>query len=168
MATTFGAAGTAIAAGLGLAVNKSMDFESQVSRVGAIAGATGSELDALRQSALELGASTSKSASEVAVAQENLAALGFTATDIISAMPGVISAAESSGADMAQTAEVMASALNIFGLEAAESTRVADILAQTANVSAADINDMGYALKYAGPVAANLGVSMEELSGQVS
>ena len=167
MATTFGAAGGAIAAGLGLAVNKSMDFESQVSRVGAIAGATGADLDALRQSALELGASTSKSASEVAVAQENLAALGFTATDIISAMPGVISAAESSGADMAQTAEVMASALNIFGLEAAESTRVADILAQTANVSAADINDMGYALKYAGPVAANLGVSMEELSASI-
>jgi TP901 family phage tail tape measure protein len=167
MATTFGAAGGAIAAGLGFAVNKSMDFESQISRVGAIAGATGSELDALRNSALELGASTSKSASEVAVAQEGLAALGFTATDVIAAMPGVISAAESSGADMAQTAEVMASALNIFGLEAAESTRVADILAQTANMSAADINDMGYALKYAGPVAANLGVSMEELSASI-
>lgn len=167
MATTFGAAGGAIAAGLGLAVNKSMDFESQISRVGAIAGASGKELDALRDSALELGASTSKSASEVAIAQEGLAALGFTATDVIAAMPGVISAAESSGADMAQTAEVMASALNIFGLEAAESTRVADILAQTANMSAADINDMGYALKYAGPVAANLGVSMEELSASI-
>lgn len=167
MATTFGAAGGAIAAGLGLAVNKSMDFESQISRVGAIAGASGKELDALRDSALELGASTSKSASEVAIAQEGLAALGFTATDVIAAMPGVISAAESSGADMAQTAEVMASALNIFGLEAAESSRVADILAQTANMSAADINDMGYALKYAGPVASNLGVSMEELSASI-
>ncbi|WP_034801237.1 phage tail tape measure protein [Exiguobacterium oxidotolerans] len=167
MATTFGAAGGAIAAGLGLAVNKSMDFEAQVSRVGAISGATGSELQALRDSALQLGASTSKSASEVAVGQEALAALGMTATEVVSAMPGVISAAESSGADMAQTAEVMASALNIFGLEASESSRVADILAQTANQSAADIGDMGYALKYAGPVAANLGVSMEELSASI-
>lgn len=167
MATTFGAAGGAIAAGLGVAVNKSMDFEAQVSRVGAIAGATGSDLQGLRDSALELGASTSKSATEVATGQEALAALGMTAQEVIGAMPGVISAAESSGADMAQTAEVMGSALNIFGLEATESTRVADILAQTANASAADINDMGYALKYAGPVAANLGVSMEELSASI-
>lgn len=139
-------------------VKTAADFESQMSRVGAISGATSEEFQKLRQSALDLGSSTSKSASEVAIAQENLAALGFTATDIIAAMPGVISAAEASGADMALTAETMASALNIFGLEASESTRVADILAQTANQSAADINDMSYALKYAGPVAANLGI----------
>lgn len=167
MATTFGAAGLAIGAGLGIAVNKSMDFEAQISRVGAIAGASGKDLDALRDSALELGASTSKSASEVAIAQEGLAAMGFTTQEVIGAMPGVIAAAEASGADMARTSEVMASALNIFGLEATEATRVADILAQTANVSAADIDDMGYALKYAGPVAANLGISMEELSASI-
>lgn len=151
----------------GFAVKTAMDFEAQISRVGAIAGASAKELDALRDSALDLGASTSKSASEVAIAQENLAALGFTVDDILGAMPGVISAAEASGSDMALTAEVMASAINIFGLEASEATRVADILAQTANQSAADINDMGYALKYAGPVAANLGVSMEELSASI-
>lgn len=165
--TAFTAAGLAVGAGLGLAVNKSMEFEAQMSRVGAIAGASAEQLDALKKSALELGASTSKSASEVAIGQEALAALGFTVNDILGAMPGVISAAEASGADMAQTAEVMASAINIFGLEASEASSVADILAQTANQSAADINDMGYALKYAGPVAAGLGISMEELSASI-
>lgn len=163
----FTAAGLAVGAGLGLAVNKSMEFESQMSRVGAIAGASADQLDALKKSALELGASTSKSASEVAIGQEALAALGFTVNDILGAMPGVISAAEASGADMAQTAEVMASAINIFGLKATDATKVADVLAQTANQSAADINDMSYALKYAGPVAAGLGVSMEELSASI-
>ncbi|WP_214780972.1 phage tail tape measure protein [Exiguobacterium sp. S3] len=167
MAAGFGIAGGAIVAGLGVAVNTAMEFDAQMSRTGAIAGATSGELDALRDSALDLGASTSKSASEVAIAQEGLAALGFTVDDILGAMPGVISAAEASGADMALTAETMASAINIFGLEATEATRVADILAETANRSAADINDMGYALKYAGPVAANLGVSMEELSASI-
>ncbi|MCM3281499.1 phage tail tape measure protein [Exiguobacterium sp. MER 193] len=167
MATTFGAGALAMGAALGSSVSVAMDFESQLSRVGAIADATAPQMDALRSSALDLGASTSKSASEVALAQENLAALGFTVDDIIGAMPGVISAAEASGADMAQTADIMASAINIFGLEASEATRVADILAQTANVSAADINDMGYALKYAGPVASQLGVSMEELSASI-
>lgn len=159
--------GVAGAAGLGAAIKTSADFESQLSRVGAIAGATQTELDLLRQSALDLGASTSKSASEVAVAQEGLASLGMTAQEIIGAMPGVISAAEASGSDMAQTAEVMASTLNIFGMSAEKASYVADVLAQTANQSAADITDMQYALKYAGPPAAALGVSLEELSASI-
>lgn len=159
---------TAPLVGLGVAaVNTAKDFEAQMSRVGAIAGATSSELDELRESALELGASTSKSASEVAQGQETLAAMGFTVQEILGAMPGVISAAEASGSDMAQTADVMASALNIFGLEASEASRVADVLAQTANQSSADLTDMQYALKYAGPPAAALGVGLEELSASI-
>lgn len=167
MGQVAGIAGGVLAVGVGKAVSTAADFEAQLSRVGAIAGASSSELQALRDSALELGASTSKSASEVAVAQENLAALGFTATEIIGAMPGVISAAEASGADMAQTADVVASALNIWGLEAGEASRVADILAQSANQSAADITDLQYAFKYAGAPAATLGVSMEELAASI-
>lgn len=161
------AVGVGLAAGLGSAVNTSMEFEAQLSRVGAISDATGTQLEALRKSALDLGASTSKSASEVAKGQEELAALGFTVEEILGAMPGVISAAEASGSDMAQTAEVMASTLNIFGKEASEASKVADILAKTANVSAADLTDMQYALKYAGPPAAALGVSLEELSASI-
>ncbi|WP_163102251.1 phage tail tape measure protein [Peribacillus alkalitolerans] len=167
IATSFGAGALAIGAGLGIAVNKTMDFEAQLSRVGAIAGSTDTELQALRESALLLGASTSKSATEIAMGQEALAALGFTTLDILGAMPGVISAAEASGSDMAQTAEVMASTLNIFGLEASKATDVADILAKTANISAANLTDMQYALKYAGPPAASLGVSLEELSASI-
>jgi TP901 family phage tail tape measure protein len=167
MAASFGTATVAIGAGLGVAAKKAMDFEAQLDRVGAIADATDTELDALRESALELGASTSKSATEIAQGQESLAALGFTANEIIGAMPGVISAAEASGSDMAQTAEVMASTLNIFGMEASKATDVADILAKTANVSAADLTDMQYALKYAGPPAAALGISLEELSASI-
>jgi TP901 family phage tail tape measure protein len=164
---TMTVAGAAIAGGLGIAVKTSMDFEAQISRVGAIAGATGTDLDALRQSAMKLGASSSKSATEVAQGQEALAALGFTTKDIIGAMPGVISAAEASGSDMAQTAEVMASTMNIFGLSAGKATKVADILAKTANISAADLTDMQYAIKYAGPPAAALGVSLEDLSASI-
>ncbi|SSS87925.1 Phage-related minor tail protein [Acinetobacter baumannii] len=155
-------------AGLGIAaVNTAKDFEAQMSKVAAISGATAEEVIKLKDAALELGASTSKSASEVAAGQESLAAMGFTVEEILGAMPGVISAAEASGSDMAQTADVMASSLSIFGLEASEASRVADILAQTANQSAADLTDMQYALKYAGPPAAALGVSMEELSSAI-
>lgn len=96
-----------------------------------------------------------------------MAAKGFTANQTIAAMPGVIAAAEASGEDLALAADTVASALNIFGLEAGESSRVADILTMTANQSAAGITDMQYALKYAGAPAAALGISLEELSASI-
>jgi len=161
---TFTAAGASIAAGLGFAVNKAMEFDSQMSRVGAISGAVGEDLEALRQTALELGASTSKSAGEVAVGMELMAAKGYEASQVIAAMPGVIAAAEASGEDMAMVADTVASALNAFGLSAGDASRVADVLAMSANTSAAGVIDLQYAFKYAAPVANALGISMEQLA----
>lgn len=161
------AIGGAIIAGVGVSVKTAADFEAQMTRVKAISGATGEEFDALKKSALELGASTSKSASEIAVGFEDMAAMGFNATQIMEAMPGVIAAAEASGSDLALTSGIVAAALNAFQMEASEATKVADILAMTANISAASIDDMGYALKYVGPVANTLGISLEEVAAAV-
>lgn len=162
--TTFTAAGGAIAAGLGLAVNKAMDFDSQMSRVSAISQATESDFQALRQTALDLGASTSKSATEVAQGMELMAAKGYDAQQVIAAMPGVIAAAEASGEDMALVADTVSSALNAWGMEASEASHVADVLAQSANSSAAGVEDLQYSFKYAAPMAKQLGITMEELA----
>ncbi len=157
-------AGGAIAAGLGSSVKIAADFESQMSKVGAISGATGEQLSSLTETAKELGASTTKSASEVAIGMQNLAASGFEVNDIIGAMPGIIAASEAAQEDMAMTSETVAAALNAFGMEAKESSHIADVLAQSANQSAAGILDMQYSFKYAAPVAKMLGISLEELS----
>ncbi|KYD26540.1 phage tail tape measure protein [Geobacillus stearothermophilus] len=163
MATSMGAAATAIGGALGFAVKKSMDFEAQIDRVGAIAGATPTEIKKLEQAALDLGASTSKSATEVAQGMEIMGAMGYNTNQILAAMPGIIAAAEASGEDMALVADTVSAALNSFGLEAAEAARVADVLAQAANDSAAGIQDMQYTFKYAAPVARTLGISLEQL-----
>jgi TP901 family phage tail tape measure protein len=158
------AIGGAILAGVGASVKVAADFEAQMSRVKAISGATGEEFEALKEKALELGQKTSKSASEIAIAFEDMAAMGFNATQIIEAMPGVIAAAEASGSDLALTSGVVAAALNGFKMEASDASKVADILAKTANVSAASVSDLGFAFKYAAPVAQTLGISIEELA----
>ncbi|MGO1988470.1 phage tail tape measure protein, partial [Mammaliicoccus vitulinus] len=156
-----------IVGGFGLAVKTAADFEGQMSRVGAIAESSKGELKAMSDQAVDLGAKTSKSAGEVAQGMEELAALGFNAQEIMKAMPSVISASEASGAEMAETATIMASSLNAFGLEAKDSGHVADLLAMAANKSAADISYMGDALKYAGPPAKSLGVSLEDTSAAI-
>ena len=156
-----------VIAGFGAAIKTSADFEAQMSKVGAIAQASSSDLKAMTNEAVDLGAKTSKSASEVAKGMQELASLGFDAKQTMEAMPGVISASEASGAELATTAQVMASSINAFGLKASDATHVADLLATAANDSAADINYMGDALKYAGTPAKALGVTLEDTSAAI-
>ncbi|UQD53301.1 phage tail tape measure protein [Bacillus methanolicus] len=146
------------------AVRTGMAFDQEMSKVKAISGATSEELKALREQAIKLGADSTKSSTEVAAGMLEMSKAGFTVNQIMKAMPGVIAASEASGEDMARTTEVMTAALNGFGLEASKASHVADVLAEVANRTNADINDMGYAFKYAAPVARTLGLSLEDVA----
>lgn len=155
----------AIATGVALkSMNVASSFEQDITKVGVVAGATAGQMQDLSDKALELGASTSKSASEVAVAMQDLASKGMNSDEIQSAMPGIIAASESSGEDLALTSDVVVSALNAFGLKAEEATDVADVMAMSANKTAAGVEDLGYSFKYAAPIAKTLGIGLEELA----
>lgn len=149
------------------AVTTGNDFEKQMSRVQAIAGATKEELEKLTNQAIDLGASTSFSASEVASGMENLASAGFTISEIMEAMPGLLDLAASSGADLATASEIAASAIRGFGLEASKSTHVADVFAEAAARTNAQTEDMGEAMKYVAPVAKTVGLSIEETAAAI-
>lgn len=155
---------TAVAATAMSSLNTASDFQAQMAKVGAKTEATKEEMKALNQEALRLGASSSLSASQVAVAMDELGAKGFDATKIISAMPGLIAATEASGEDLALVSNVVTSAINAYGMKATEATRVADVMAMSANKTAAGVGDLGYAFKYAAPVANTLGIKLEELA----
>ena len=149
------------------AISTGNDFEKQMSRVQAIAGATKEELEELTNQAIDLGASTSFSASEVASGMENLASAGFTTNEIMSSMPGLLDLAASSGADLATASEIAASAIRGFGLEASESAHVADVFAEAAARTNAQTEDMGEAMKYVAPVAKTVGLSIEETAAAI-
>ncbi|WP_438837847.1 phage tail tape measure protein [Streptococcus pluranimalium] len=142
-------------------------FESQMNRVKAISGATASEFKKLEDQAIKLGASSVFSATEVAQAQEMMASAGFEVKSILEAMPGVMDLAAVSGGDMALASEAAATAVNMFGLEASQSTHVADVFAQAAADTNAEVGDMAEALKYVGPVAGSLGITLEETAAAV-
>lgn len=154
--------------GVGTAAMKvGNDFESAMSRVQAISGATGEELEALTDQAMDLGAQTSFSASEAAAGMENLASAGFTVNEIMSAMPGLLDLAASSGADLATASEIAASAVRGFGLSAEDTTHVADVFAEASARTNAQVEDMGEAMKYIAPVANAMGLSLEETAAAV-
>lgn len=146
------------------AVLTGMEFDQGMSAVKAVAGATTAEFNAMREQAIQVGADTTKSAKEVSDAQLELAKSGLSAKETMAAIPGAISASTAAGEDMTMTVGVMTAALNGFQLEASASAHVADVLAEAANGSKADILDMGYAFKYAATPAKTLGIELEELS----
>lgn len=165
--TAITAVSGAISAVGGYAIKTGAEFESAMSRVQAISGATGKEFDALKQQAMELGASTAFSASEAAEGMENLASAGFNTNEIMAAMPGMLDLAASSGEDLASSADIAASTLRGFGLEAEQAGHVADVLAKNAADTNAAVADTGEAMKYAAPVAHNFGISMEECAAAI-
>jgi phage-related minor tail protein len=155
-------------AGVGAAAVKTGDdFEEQMSRVSAISGATGDDLKALNNQALQLGQDTAFSASEVAEGMENLASAGFSTKEIMSAMPGMLNLAASSGEDLASSADIAASTLRGFNLAADQSGHVADVLAKNAADTNAAVADTGEAMKYIAPVAQNAGWSLEQVTAAI-
>lgn len=168
-AATVAITGTAVALGgvAAAAIKVGSDFESQMSRVKAISGATGEEFEQLKAQAMQLGADTSFSASQAAKGMENLAAAGFTTSEIMSAMPGLLNLAAASGEDLASSSDIAASTLRGFGLAASDAAHVADVLAANANRTNSSVADTGEAMKYIAPLARAAGLSLEETAAAI-
>lgn len=144
------------------------DFDSAMSGVKAISGATGEEFDALRAKAIELGGETAFSANEVAEAMTEMAKAGWDSQQILDGMGGVLDAAAASGENLGTVSTIVADAITGFGMEAKESTRVADLLTQAANSGTIGINDLGESFKYIAPVAGSMGLSIEDVTTALS
>lgn len=154
--------------GMGIAINKiGGDFGAQMSRVKAISGATGEEFKKLHDQALQLGADTAFSAKEAASGMENLASAGFSTNETMAAMPGLLDLAASSGESLATSSDIAASTLRGFGLEASQTSHVADVLAKNAAATNAAVADTGLAMKYVAPVAHSMGISLEEVTAAI-
>lgn len=149
------------------AINVGNDFEAEMSRVKAISGATGNQFQKLSQQAMDLGAKTAFSSSEAANGMENLASAGFSTSEIMEAMPGMLDLAASSGEDLANSADIAASTLRGFGLAANQAGHVADVLAKNAADTNAAVADTGLAMKYIAPVAQSAGWSLESVTAAI-
>jgi TP901 family phage tail tape measure protein len=167
--TAVGGAGLAIVAGLGMAISKSMDFEAAMSGAAAATGLSGKALDALQETAIRAGASTQYSATEAANAITEMGKAGISASDIMGGgLTGALNLAAAGQLAVADAAEIAASMMTQFRLAGSDLPHVADLLAAGAGKAQGSVQDMGLAMSYVGPVAAGLGVSIEETSGAVA
>lgn len=152
-----------LAGGMVATVKKAADFESQLSSLGAVANASGRQLDLLRKQAMDAGAATKFSALEAAQAQTELAKGGLSTSKILGgALNGALALAAAGELDLADAASYTANALNQFGLDGKQAGHVADALAQAANSTTADVGDFGIALTQGGAAAKAAGLSFDE------
>ena len=154
---------TAAVTGLGtVAVKTAADFDSAMSKVAAVSGATGSDFDALKDKAREMGSKTKFSASEAAEAMNYMAMAGWKTEDMLGGIEGVMNLAAASGEDLATTSDIVTDALTAFGLTANDSGHFADVLAAASSNANTNVSMMGETFKYAAPIAGALGFSVED------
>lgn len=152
-------------------VSTGMAFESSMSNVQALSGATGADFEALSEKAQEMGAKTKFSASEAADAMGYMAMAGWDAKDMLNGIEGVMNLAAASGEDLASVSDIVTDAMTAFGLAAdgttkgvANATYFADTLAATAASANTNVGLMGETFKYVGTMAGSLGYSIEDVS----
>lgn len=162
-------AGGLIAAGIAVAVAKFADFDAAMSNVQAATGESTANMELLRQAAIDAGASTVYSATEAAGAIEELAKAGVSTKDILAGgLKGSLDLAAAGQLDVARAAEITSTALNQFGLSGDQASHVADVLAAGAGKAMGSVDDLAQGLKFVGPVAASMGVSLEETTGALA
>lgn len=154
---------TTVIGGVGVAaVKTAADFDSAMSQVAAVSGATGKDFDTLRNKAREMGAKTKFSATEAAEAMNYMAMAGWKTEDMLDGIEGVMNLAAASGEDLATTSDIVTDALTAFGLSAKDSGHFADILAAASSNANTNVSMMGETFKYCAPIAGALGFSAED------
>lgn len=152
----------AVAAGLGASVSAAADFEKQMSSIKAVSGATGAEMATLQGLALDLGKSTSFSASEAAAGIEELIKAGVSIGDVMGGgAAAALDLAAAGGVKVAEAAEIASNAMNQFGLKGADMAHVSNVIAGAANASAIDMTDFKFSLAAVGAVANAAGLDFD-------
>lgn len=162
--TTLAGIATTLGAGATAAATVGSSFEAAMSKVSAISGASGKDLQSLTDKAKEMGAKTKFSASESAEALQYMAMAGWNTTSMLNGIDGIMSLAAADGLDLATTSDIVTDAITAFGLKASDSTHFADVLAKASSSANTNVSMLGESFKYVAPLAGAMHYSVEDVS----
>lgn len=163
LGAAFAGLGATFAAPAALGIKAFADFEQRILTLKGVTKATSEELQKMNDVALELGASTSWSASQVADGMTALGRMGFNPSEIVNAISPVMDLARGLGVTIDDAAGMLGASLNQFGAGAVEAVKYADILTKATNAAAISSTELGESLKYSGAAGAAVGQSIEDV-----
>ena len=156
---------TTAVVGIGVAaVKTTMDFDSEMSKVRAISGATDKDFQNLRATALELGASTKYSATECAEGLEYMALAGWDAETACSTLPAVLNLAAAADMDLGRASDIVTDYLTAFGLSAEDAGKFVDQMAYAMSHSNTDVDMLGEAYKNCAATAGSMGYAVNDVT----
>jgi TP901 family phage tail tape measure protein len=161
--------GAAAVGAFGLIVAEAAKFEKEMDFVQAITVASGDQMDALKEKAIQLGKESVFGPVELAQAFTDLAKAGASVEDIIGGVgEASVQLAQAADVEIPFAGENLINILNTFKLGAGDAAHVADLLAGAANASSVELEDIVTTMRYAGPVAQALGISIEDVNDAIS
>lgn len=149
-------------------IKQSIAFEKALANLGAVAGATAKEVKQLGDNALDVAGKTKFTSQEIVSLQTELSKLGFTSKEVVASTEAIAFTAQALGAPLDATAQQIGKIINQFGLLIEQSGFVGDVLVTTINNSALSMDSFGTAIQYVGPIAKNLGLTLEQTSGAMA
>ena len=149
-------------------VREAIAFEKSLANLGAVAGATSEEVATLSRNALSVAGATKFTADEIVGLQTELSKLGFSADEVVNSTRAIAFAAQALGSPLAATAEQVGKVINQFDLLTEQAGFVGDVLVTAINSSALSFDSFGTAIQYVGPIAKNLGLSLEQTAGAMA
>ena len=141
-----------------------MSFEAEMSKVGSVAGATKEEMNTLKDTAKEMGASTKFTATESAEAMEYMGMAGWKAEQMVDGLPGILNLAAASGEELGKTSDIVTDGLTAFGMKAEEAGHFADVMAAASASANTNVSLLGESFSYAAPLAGALKYNVEDTS----
>ena len=142
--------------------NAGANFESAMSQVEAVSGASADDIERLTDKAKEMGARTKFSATESAEAFNYMAMAGWKTEDMLGGIEGIMNLAAASGSDLATTSDIVTDALTAMGYSAKDAGRLADVMAAASSNANTNVEMMGQTFQYAAPIVGALGYNMED------
>lgn len=158
------AVGAGIAGGLGMAVKKAAEFEGGMSKVSALSGATGKDLDELSEKARELGSATSFSATEAAEGLEYMALAGWDNKQMMEGLEPVLHLAEAGSIDLGRASDLVTDSMASMGIEVQDLSGYLDKVAETSANANTDVDALMEAFVIAGGTLESFNVPLEESS----
>lgn len=162
---------TAAVGALGAAFKSNIEtarnFEKSMSQLSSLTGMVGEDLNKLKEYSIELGSTTTLSASQVADAFKMIGSkqpqLLSSGEALKSVTKNAITLAEAAGIELADAANTLSVSINQMGGDSANAERFINVLAAAAQKGAGDIVWLGEAITKSGTTAKAVNTGYEEL-----
>ena len=150
-----------------MSVRVGAQFQQQMRTVQGVMRGTAEDLKKLSDAAKLMGSTTEWTATQSGEALNYMGMAGYSAKQSIEALPGILNLATAAGMDLGQASDIVTDSLTAMGMGVNDLSRFNDVLIGTITSSNTNVEQLGEALKYAAPIAAQLGYEIEEVSAML-